>query len=63
MSLELAKFEALLQKPAAIKKFRTLYDQCNLLTRTRTTPVTEGELMTVCAYLAGREYVQSMVGK
>jgi hypothetical protein len=59
-SQELAKFEVLLQKPAAIKRFRSLFDRCRLLTRARNMPVTDGELMTVCAYLAGREYVVSL---
>jgi len=56
-SQELAKFEALLQKTAAINRFRTLFDRSRLLTRARNTGVTDGELMTVCAYLTGREYV------
>ncbi len=60
-SQELAKFEALLQKPAAIHRFRTLFDRSRLLTRSRNTGVTDGELMTVCAYLTGREYVHSYI--
>jgi len=54
-SQELAKFEALLQNPVAIKEFKSLFNRCRHLTRAKNMAVTDGELMTVCAYLTGRE--------
>jgi hypothetical protein len=53
--LELAKFNTLLQNPRAIEHFKTLFDQAHLLSLSHNIKATDGELMAVCAYLAGRE--------
>ena len=53
--LEMAKYNAVLQNPAAKERFQTLTSQVRLLVLSHNIKATDGELMAVCAYLAGRE--------
>ncbi|KAG8833980.1 hypothetical protein FRC17_009762 [Serendipita sp. 399] len=58
-NIEMSKFIALLQHPSAVSRFKSTYEQCRLRSRTSNFNVTDGELMSVCAYLAGREVAGS----
>lgn len=54
---ESAKYEMILQEKAAVDRFKSIYGQCKTLARSQNTQATDGELMAVCAYLAGKEFV------
>lgn len=53
--LEQAKYNSLLLKQEAIQRFQALYKQVRLRSLTSNLKASEGEIMAVCAYLAGRE--------
>ncbi|KAG8787308.1 hypothetical protein FRC15_009506 [Serendipita sp. 397] len=56
---EMSKFISLLQDPSAISRFKSSYEQCRVRSRSSNMKMTDGELMSVCAYLAGREIAGS----
>lgn len=56
--LEMAKFEVLLQRPPEKAHFQATFERCRLLSKSLNTQATDGELMAVCAYQTGRQYVK-----
>lgn len=52
---EMVKYTSLLQRDSTIARFKSSYEQCRVRSRTSNVQATDGEMMAVCAYLAGRE--------